>query len=74
MVLLFCKGLATISGLFAVCFFAVIGAKWCVNYLKKIFAPPPQPVRVERKRKRKTYKSLEIDPTSVDRIFFKKSS
>ena len=73
MVNLFIQGLTVVLGLFVFCLISVIGVKWAVLTIKELSAPPPPPPTIKCKRKRKTIRSMEIDPNSVDRIFFKKN-
>ncbi|MBQ7235929.1 MAG: hypothetical protein IKB30_00265 [Clostridia bacterium] len=81
----FTLGFLCTAMLFALCFLSVIGTKTVFLYIKrflpakKIEIPPP-----EDKPKKKTaprapkspqvVRSIEIDPSTVDRIYVKKSS
>ena len=82
----FTLGFLCTSCLFALCFLITIGAKTLLNLFENIL-PQKQPISQEvelpkpkRKRKPKTQKhskiirSVEIDPSEIDRIYVKKIS
>ena len=74
MVLTFFVGFAVTLLLFLLCCFVVLFTKLIYLKIKNFFYIPPAPVVIKKPKKRKTFRSMEIDPQSVDRIFFKKSS
>lgn len=80
----FILGFLCTLGLFAFCLILVATIKIIYIYIKMIITPPKIQEEIiekpKRKRKRKTssspqvVRSLEIDTSSVDKIYFKKSS
>ncbi|MBQ3116041.1 MAG: hypothetical protein IJC07_03325 [Clostridia bacterium] len=79
---LFFLGLFYVCLLFSLCVLLVVGVKLIYSHVKSIFAPPSaipikQPTAVKStkpKRKPKTFRSIEINPEEVDRIYVKKVS
>ena len=82
----FLLGLVFSLSLFAFCLFLVVGAKTVINALKIRFIKPteeplPTPKKPQKPRKKtvrkKTvvpFRSIEINPEEIDRIYVKKSS
>ena len=81
----FTIGLLCTAALFALCFLTVVGGKTALSYIKrylpakKIEAPPPTENKPQKKTPRtpkspQVVRSIEIDPSTVDRIYVKKSS
>ena len=74
-------GLICTAGLFLLSCLIVVSAKSLIYNLKKYFPekqaeqkPQPNPPKKMPKRKAPTIRSIEIDPTQIDRIYVKKSS
>ena len=78
----FSLGLLCTATVFALCFIIVIGSKiiWetLKRYLpeKKVEPAPKQEVKPKKPREVKSpiVRSIEIDPSEIDRIYVKKSS
>lgn len=76
------NGFLCTSALFFICLISVIGAKYLLNFVKSylkpkeqpVETPPPQPKKRKSPKNIKRVKSIEIDASEVDKIFFKKSS
>ena len=82
--LCFLRGLFYTGSLFVFSFFTVLGVQKLIsNYKEELkaqesaSAPPeqkePAPQKVQKPTKRKTIKSIEINPDEFDRIYVKKS-
>ena len=75
-------GFICTTGLFALCFFCIVGIKFAFitlkNYFpKKIEQTPPQKKVIHKPKKPTTptaVRSIDIDPNSIDRIYVKKIS
>lgn len=82
----FLLGLVFSLSLFAFCLILVVGAKTVINALKIRFVKPteeplPTPKKPRKPRKKSVcnktvvpFRSIEINPEEIDRIYVKKSS
>ena len=74
-------GLICTAGLFLISFIIVVSAKALIDYIKrrlpkKQMEQKPQPSEQKKPQKKKsaTVRSIEIDPSQIDRIYVKKIS
>lgn len=77
----FITGLICTAGLFLISFIIVVSAKALIDYIKrrlpkKQVEQKPQPPEQKKPQKKKsaTVRSIEIDPSQIDRIYVKKIS
>ena len=75
----FFSGLLLIAFLFVFSFFAVIAIKYAYYKLAILF-PKKSAIKsqlqppVQKRKKRKPIRSIEVDPSQIDRIYVKKVS
>ena len=74
-------GLICTAGLFLISFIIFVSAKALIDYIKrrlpkKQVEQKPQPPEQKKPQKKKsaTVRSIEIDPSQIDRIYVKKIS
>ena len=78
MIVSFIVGAFTTAGLFILCLIIVVGIKSVYYTLTKRFSkktpvPAPEKPKSVTPKKRKSVRTIEIDPDLADRIYFRKS-